>query len=655
MRGMSRMLGLSLLAVLAMTSLSAQSNPIDRARALHRRAPVIDGHNDYPWALREHDPARNLDTLDIRSPQPSIMTDIPRLKAGGVGGQFWSVYVPVTLQGQSAVTATLEQIDIVHRMMRKYPDTFELALTAADVERIRAKGRIASLIGMEGGHSIDNSLANLRMFHRLGARYMTITHSSNTPWADSATDTPKSNGLAPFGEEVIREMNWLGMLVDLSHVSPDTMADALRVTQAPVIFSHSSARALNDHPRNVPDDILEQLPKNGGVVMVTFVPGFVSPKVNDWNKRQTAEQERLTKATPDNPELVKQALAQWTAANPAPSATIGDVADHIDHIRKIAGIDHIGVGGDFDGITQTVKDLDNVSTYPALTAELMRRGYSDADLLKILGQNVLRVMRAVEKVSSRLQHERGPSIAVFTAAPASAASQARPVQGPIAIVLERTACFGTCPAYSVTLRDDGTVIYNGRQHVKVTGEQTWKIDPAKVRALAQEMQDEGFFELQDEYRSMVTDHPTVYTTLTAGGRTKKITNYVAGPQKLKDFEAKIDELAGTQKYVKGQDPLAAAVIAGDEAGVRSLLAGGANARAADENRVTLVMRAAETGNAEIVRMLLAAGGDPTARDRDGRNAADRARDGLANGKSRQYELILRLLVDEQQQVDRVIG
>ncbi len=630
-----------------MTSVSAQPNLLERARALHRQMPVIDGHNDYPWALREHDPARDIDKLDIRVAQPSIMTDIPRLKAGGVGGQFWSVYVPATLQGQSAVTATLEQIDVVHRMVRKYPDTFELALSAADVERIRKSGKIASLIGMEGGHSIDNSLANLRMFHRLGARYMTLTHSSNTPWADSATDTPKSNGLSPFGEEVVREMNWLGMLVDLSHVSPDTMADALRVTQAPVIFSHSSARALNDHPRNVPDDILRQLPKNGGVVMVTFVPGFISPKVNEWNKRQTAEQDRLNKVASTDPDFVKVALAKWTAANPAPAATIAEVADHIDHVRKVAGVDHVGVGGDFDGITQTVKDLDNVSTYPALTAELMRRGYTDADLRRILGQNVLRVMREAEKVSAGLQKQRGPSVATFGGA-ATTTSASAPVQGPVTITLERTPCFGFCPSYLVTLREDGTVTYEGRDHVKVTGRQTWKVDPAAVRALAQQMQDAGFFELQDEYRAMMTDNPTVYTSLTAGGRTKKVMDYVAGPQKLKDIEARIDEVAGTRKYVKGDDKLEAAVMAGDEAGVRALLASGADAKAADANRVTLVMRAAETGNAEIVRMLLAAGADPTARDREGRNAADRARDGLAGGKARQYELILKLLVDEEE-------
>jgi len=266
---------------------------------------------------------------------------------------------------------------------------------------------------MEGGHSIDNSLADLRMFARLGARYMTLTHTSNTPWADSATDTPKSNGLSSFGEDVVKEMNWLGMLVDLSHVSPDTMEDAIRVSQAPVIFSHSDARALNDHPRNVPDHILQLLPKNGGVIMVTFVPGFVSPKVNEWNKRQTAEQDRLKALTPNDAAGVKAGVDKWTAANPAPEATIGDVADHVDHIRKVAGIDHIGIGSDFDGITQTVKDLDNVSTYPRLTAELLKRGYSEADIKKILGLNVLRVLREAEKVSKRLQAERGPSTAVF--------------------------------------------------------------------------------------------------------------------------------------------------------------------------------------------------------------------------------------------------
>ena len=387
---------------------------LEHARALQRQTPLIDGHNDYPWALREK-ADRNFDRLDIARPQPSIMTDIPRLRAGGVGGQFWSVYVPVELTGQSAVTATLEEIDTVHQMVRRYPDTFELALTADDVERIFKQGRIASLIGMEGGHSIDNSLAALRMFYRLGARYMTLTHAKNTAWADSATDDPKFGGLAPFGEEVVREMNWLGMLVDLSHVSPETMADAIRVSQAPVIFSHSSARALNDVPRNVPDDILKQLPKNGGVVMVTFVPGFLSPKVAAWNKLQDAERARLTQQSAADAAAVTRGVEQWTMAHPAPRAVVADAADHIDHIRQLAGIDHIGLGGDFDGITAVPEGLEDVSTYPTLTAELLRRGYTDDEVRKILGQNVLRVMREAERVARRLQQERGPSTMLFEA------------------------------------------------------------------------------------------------------------------------------------------------------------------------------------------------------------------------------------------------
>jgi membrane dipeptidase len=413
-------MGSRLLAALFCLSVAqAQAQPdarlLDRARALLKSSPLIDGHNDYPWALREN-ALQDLEKLDIRKPQPSLMTDIARLRSGGVGGQFWSVYVHVELAGQAsggAVTATLEQIDIVYRMVRKYPDTFELALTADDVERIFKKGRIASLIGMEGGHSIDNSLGALRMFYRAGARYMTLTHSRNTAWADSSTDTPAAGGLTPFGEEVVREMNWLGMLVDLSHVSPDTMEDALRVTAAPVVFSHSSARAVTDVPRNVPDRILQMLPKNGGVVMVTFVPGFLSTRVAEWTKLQTAEQDRLKLQFPKDENAVKAGVASWTAANSAPRATLADAADHIDHIRKVAGIDHIGLGGDFDGISSVAQGLEDVSTYPALLAELLRRGYTDEDIRKISGVNVLRVMRNVERVSRTLQSERGPSTMLF--------------------------------------------------------------------------------------------------------------------------------------------------------------------------------------------------------------------------------------------------
>jgi membrane dipeptidase len=378
---------------------------LERARALHKQVPLIDGHNDYPWEVRQK-AQLDVDKLDISKAQPATMTDIPRLRAGGVGGQFWSVYVPADpaeRHGQSAVTETLEEIDTVHRMIRKYPDTFELALSADDVERIFKKGKIASMIGMEGGHSIDNSLGALRMFYQLGARYMTLTHSKNIDWADSATDDPKLGGLSPFGEQVVREMNRLGMLVDLSHVSPDTMEDAIRVSAAPVIFSHSSARAVDDVPRNVPDNILQLLPKNGGVVMVTFVPGFLSPQVTAWNTAQTAEEDRLKQRSPSDANAVKAGLDAWMKANPAPRATVTDVADHIDHIRKVAGIDHIGLGGDFDGITQVPLGLEDVSKYPVVTAELLRRGYKDDDVKKILGLNVLRVWRQAEKAGMRLR------------------------------------------------------------------------------------------------------------------------------------------------------------------------------------------------------------------------------------------------------------
>ena len=413
---MARVLPLLLTVIAAMTIAQAQQADeaalLERARALHRQVPLIDGHNDYPWAVRENVQS-DLDKLDIAKAQPTIHTDIARLKLGGLGGQFWSVYTPSDYAGQKAVAATLEQIDIVHQMMRRYPETFELALTAADVERIFKSGRIASLIGMEGGHSIDSSLAALRMFHRLGARYMTLTHSKNTPWADSATDTPQHGGLTPFGEDVVREMNWLGMLVDLSHVSPDTMKDAIRVSEAPVIFSHSSARAVNDVPRNVPDDVLRLLPKNGGIVMVTFVPGFLSPQVTAWGAAQTAETARLQQQFPNDEAARKAGLEAWLKANPAPRATIKDAADHIDHIRKVAGIDHVGLGGDYDGITSVPDGLEDVSKYPALTAELLRRGYSDDDVKKVLGLNALRVMRAAESTAARLQKQRGPSAVLF--------------------------------------------------------------------------------------------------------------------------------------------------------------------------------------------------------------------------------------------------
>jgi membrane dipeptidase len=387
-------------------AVSPQSDPaVDRARRLLREVPVIDGHNDYPWEVRQK-AGFDLAKLDMRQRQPSIMTDFERLAAGGVGGQFWSVYVPSPVPGTdpaTSVTMTLEQIDIVHRMVARYPEKLVLALTADDIERAQKQGKIASLIGMEGGHSINSSLATLRMMHRLGARYMTLTHSLNVPWADSATDTPKLDGLSPLGEDVVREMNRLGMLVDLSHTSPATMADALRVSTAPVVFSHSSARALTDVPRNVPDDILRQMPKNGGVVMVTFVPGFVSQQVADYNTRETAERTRLTAELKGNAAAVTSGIEAWRAKNPAPRASLLQVADHIDHIRKTAGIDHVGLGGDFDGITSVVVGLEDVSTYPALVAELLRRGYTDDDIRKLAGRNILRAMRGAEAAALKLR------------------------------------------------------------------------------------------------------------------------------------------------------------------------------------------------------------------------------------------------------------
>jgi membrane dipeptidase len=387
---------------------SPQDDLLARARRLHAEVPLIDGHNDYPWEVREK-AGGDLAKLDISQPQPSLHTDLARLRSGGVGAQFWSVYVPPTLAGEAAVTATLEQIDVVHRMLRRYPGQLELALTAADIERIHKAGKVASLIGLEGGHSIGNSLGTLRMMYRLGARYMTLTHGLNVPWADSATDTPAHDGLTPFGREVVREMNRLGMLADLSHVSPATMGDVLEVAEAPVIFSHSSARALVDVPRNVPDAVLRRLPANGGVVMVSFVPDFTSPEMAVWGDADERESKRLTALTPGDAAQVKQELAKWRQANPPPGATLSQVADHIDHVRKVAGIDHLGIGSDFDGITRTPKGLPDVGAFPALTAELLRRGYTDDDVKKVLGLNVLRVMRRAEEVASRLQAARPPS------------------------------------------------------------------------------------------------------------------------------------------------------------------------------------------------------------------------------------------------------
>lgn len=381
---------------------------IAHAKTLLKRMPLTDGHNDLPWQIRNK-ANRDVWSLDIRQPQPQLMTDIPRLREGGVGAQYWSVYVPASMQGKEAVRATMEQIDIVYQILERYPDTFALALTAEDVEKVFKSGRIASLIGIEGGYSIDSSLGTLRMFYALGVRFMTLTHSSNIPWADSATDSAKVGGLTPFGKEVVREMNRLGMMVDLSHVASSTMNAALDVSEAPVIFSHSSARALCDHPRDVPDEVLKRLPQNGGVVMVTFVPGFLSEDVRKFESLRNVERTRLRGLKGSTDDTVRAGVETWGKTHPEPKATLAQVADHIDHIRRIAGIDHIGIGGDFDGIESTPAGLEDVSKYPALIAELIRRGYSDNDLLKIIGSNAQRVLRKAGEVAARLQREQVPS------------------------------------------------------------------------------------------------------------------------------------------------------------------------------------------------------------------------------------------------------
>lgn len=385
-----------------------------RARRILERTPLIDGHNDLPWALRQNhgnDPyAVDLSTdLDAST---DLHTDIPRLRAGGVGGQFWSVYVPATLTPTEAARETFEQIDTVKRIVAAYPGVFELATTAADVERIYRRGKIASLIGMEGGYSIDDSLGLLREFFDAGARYITLTHSKTTTWADSATDAPKWGGLSPFGEQVVREMNRLGMMVDLSHVSEETMLDAMRVSDAPVIFSHSSARTVTGHARNVPDSVLRMMPTDGGVVMVTFVPGFVSETVRAWNAGRAAEDARLKSLSPGNPNAVTEGLTAWTSANPIPVATISDVVAHLQHVRDVAGIDHVGIGGDFDGVDALPVGLEGVDDYPRLLAALMANGWTEADIRKLAGENVLRVMRAVEAVAASKRGER-PNLAVL--------------------------------------------------------------------------------------------------------------------------------------------------------------------------------------------------------------------------------------------------
>ena len=407
---------------------AAEGDYAARVERVLKQTPLIDGHNDLPWEIRVRFGARlsqidlTTDTSKLSAPAGAapLMTHIARLRAGQVGGQFWSVWVPVNIQGAQAVQTTIEQIDLVKRMAAKYPADLEIAYTAADVRRIHRAGKIASLIGIEGGHQIDDSLAVLRQMYELGARYMTLTHVQDTDWADSATDAPRHHGLTAFGEEVVREMNRLGMLVDLSHVSPETMRAALAVSASPVIFSHSSARALVDHPRDVPDEVLLRVAANGGVVMVNFNPAYVSAARNQWEADRAAEVARYDSPPYDGlyigqPERAKAALEAWERAHPKPDATLEQVADHIEHIRGVAGIDHVGLGSDFDGIPEGPRGLEGVDKFPALLIELMRRGWSDGDVAKVAGENVLRVMAACEHTAAMLRAQRGPSEAALDA------------------------------------------------------------------------------------------------------------------------------------------------------------------------------------------------------------------------------------------------
>ncbi len=406
---------LCLLLCLPLTTWAAEDYQ-HRVDQVLLQTPLIDGHNDLPWEIRERFKsdlaAVNLATdtrhLPVEPGQAALMTDIPRLRAGHLGAQFWSVWIPVSTQGFEAVQMTLEQIDLVKRMSAQYPADFAMAYSAADIRRIHKSHKIASLIGIEGGHQINSSLAVLRQMYDAGARYMTLTHTTNTPWADSATDAPAHHGLTPFGVQVVKEMNRLGMLVDLSHVSPDTMRAALAASQAPVIFSHSSARALVDHPRNVPDDVLRALAANGGVVMVNFAPAYVSAARNSWEADIAAERTRFNSPPYaglyiGQPDRAKAALSAWEAQHPMPVTTLAQVADHVEHIRQVAGIDHVGIGSDFDGIPDAPVGLEGVDRYPALLEELMRRGWSDADIAKLAGENLLRTFAAAEQVSLRLQ------------------------------------------------------------------------------------------------------------------------------------------------------------------------------------------------------------------------------------------------------------
>jgi len=377
--------------------------------------PLIDGHNDLAEELRENYGGKVeglASGTDKWTPKP-LMTDMARLRQGRVGGQFWSVFIPADVEGDRAIRNTLEEIDIVKRFIAAYPRDLEQAYTADDVVRIHKAGKVASLIGVEGGHQMGHSFAALRQFYNLGARYMTLTHFKTTDWADSATDVPKHGGLTDYGRRVVHEMNRMGMLVDLSHVSPEAMRVALKTTQAPVIFSHSSARALDDHPRDVPDDVLAMVKENHGIVMVNFLPTFISQADNDWNAARAGAKAQFDTRYAGQPDRAGAALAQWLQEHPQPQTTIAQVADHVEHIRKIAGVESVGIGSDFDGIGSTPVGLDGVDKYPALFVELARRGWSDEDLAALAGNNLLRVMRQAEAVAKRLQATEAPSHATL--------------------------------------------------------------------------------------------------------------------------------------------------------------------------------------------------------------------------------------------------
>lgn len=402
-------LPLLLLTACMSTMTKSNESDLDRARRILASSSVIDGHNDLPWAIRESKTApRDVDAYDLRK-HAAGHTDITRLREGMVGGQFWSIYIPGDIADSGFARVQMEQIDIARRVIEKYPDVFVWALNSRDLRRAADERKVGSLLGLEGGHAIENSLGTLRAYYDLGARYMTLTHNVTTAWADAALDSAKHGGLTEFGKEVVREMNRMGMLVDLSHVSPGTMSDALDVTEAPVIFSHSAARAMVDHRRNVPDSILRRVPANGGVVMVPFVTSFVSRDVMTYEHEEQQVSDDLKKKNPADSAAVREGIRAWRAAHPMPKAMLSQVADQIEYVKGIVGADHVGIGGDFDGITEVVVGLEDVSKYPALFAELAHRGWSDEDLRKLSRENILRVLAQAEEVAARLQKSRPPS------------------------------------------------------------------------------------------------------------------------------------------------------------------------------------------------------------------------------------------------------